>query len=95
MLKNLLDEFADCFSNQPGLCTVIQHEINTTSDFVPRRTRAYRVPEVLKTEIEKQIDELLRLEWTVWITGRRGEIQDGVKVLVYSRPDYSRCRPLA
>ena len=59
MLKNLLDEFADCFSNQPGLCTVI----NTTSNFVPRRTRAYRVHEVLKTEIEKQIDELLRLDF--------------------------------
>jgi len=62
-LCNLLDEFADCFSNQPGLCTVIQHEINTTSDFVPRRTRAYRVPEVLKAEIEKQIDELLQLDF--------------------------------
>ena len=40
VMKDLLDEFADCFSKQPGLCTVIQHEINTTSDFVPRRTWA-------------------------------------------------------
>jgi len=30
-------------------------------DFVPKQTRAYRVPEVLKVETEKQIDELLRL----------------------------------
>ena len=30
-------------------------------DFVPKQTRAYRVPEVLNVEIEKQIDEILRL----------------------------------
>ena len=62
-LKNLLDEFGGCFSSQPGLCTIIHHEINTTKDFVPRRTRAYRVPEVLKIEIEHQIDELLRQDF--------------------------------
>jgi len=62
-LSNLLDEFSDCFSNKPGLCTVIQHEINTTADFIPKRTCAYRVPEVLKGEIERQVDELLRLDF--------------------------------
>jgi len=62
-LTRLLNEFADCFSNKPGLCTVMQHEINTTADFEPRRTRAYRVPEVLKGEIERQIDELLHLDF--------------------------------
>jgi len=60
-LLDLLDEFACCFSNVPGLCTAVQHEINTTPDFKPRQTRAYRVPEVLKVEIERQVDELLRL----------------------------------
>ena len=62
-LSNLLDEYADCFSSKPGLCTVMQHEINTTADFEPKRTRAYRVPEVLKGEIEQQIDELLNLDF--------------------------------
>lgn len=57
----LLDEFCDCFSEVPGLCDKVQHSIHTTPDFVPKRTRAYRVPEVLKVEIERQIDELLRL----------------------------------
>ena len=64
-LSSLLDEFSDCFSNKPGLCTVIQHEINTTTDFIPKRTRAYRVLEVLKGEIERQVDELLRLHRTL------------------------------
>ena len=60
-LLSLLDEFHVCFSNTPGLCTEIQHHIHTTSDFKPRQTRAYRVPELLKAEIECQVEELLRL----------------------------------
>ena len=62
-LLNLLDKFHVCFSNTPGLCTVIQHHIHTTSDFKPRQTRAYRVPELLKAQIEQQVDELLRLDF--------------------------------
>ena len=37
----------------------MQHEINTTADFEPRRTRA----EVLKGEIEWQINEVLHLDF--------------------------------
>jgi len=44
---------------------VIEHEINVTKDFKPRMTKAYRVPETLKIEIEKQVDELLRLGFIV------------------------------
>ena len=44
-LLSLFDEFHVCFSNTPGLCTEIQHRIHTTSDFKPRQTRAYRVPD--------------------------------------------------
>ena len=60
LLLNLLHEFDICFSNTPGLCTKIHH-IHTKPDFKPRQTRAYRVPEVLKANIEHQVDELLRL----------------------------------
>ena len=60
-LLQLLDEFEDCFRDTPGLCTVVQHEIHLTDDFKPRQTRAYRVPELLKAEIEKQISKLLEL----------------------------------
>ena len=35
------------------------HEINVTSDFKPKRLRPYRVPESLKPEVEKQIQEML------------------------------------
>jgi len=61
----VLDEFADVFSDSPGLCTVVEHEINVTSDFHPRMMRAYRVPEMLKREIERQVDELLKAGFIV------------------------------
>jgi len=62
-LLQLLDEFKECFSDAHGLCTVVQHEIYLTDDFKPRQTRAYRVPELLKAEIEKQIAKLLELDF--------------------------------
>ena len=43
----LLDEFADCFAEQPGLCKFGCHEINVTDDFKPKQLRPYRVPEPL------------------------------------------------
>ena len=33
---------------------VVQHEIHLTDDFKHTQTRAYRVPELLKSEIEKK-----------------------------------------
>jgi len=63
-LLQLLDEFKECFRDAPGLCTVAQHDIHLTDDFKPRQTRAYRVPELLKAEIEKQISKLLKLDFT-------------------------------
>jgi len=62
-LLALLDEFKECFSNIPGLCTVVTHEIHLIDDFKPRQTRTYRVPELLKAEIEKQISKLLELDF--------------------------------
>ncbi len=59
-LLKLLDEFAACFSSKPGLILNVEHEIVTTPDFHPRRMKPYRIPEVLKVEVEKQIDQLLR-----------------------------------
>jgi hypothetical protein len=49
-LISLLDEFSACFSKTPGLCSLVLHTIPTTSDFVPKRLHAYRVPENLKRE---------------------------------------------
>ena len=60
-LLALLDRYPECFSDKPGLCTLVTHEINVTSDFKPKRLRTYRVPESLKPEVEKQIQEMLAM----------------------------------
>jgi len=60
-LLALLDKYSECFSEKRGLCTVLQHEINVSADFKPKRLRAYRVPENLKPMVEAQINELLKL----------------------------------
>ena len=62
-LLTLLDEFRECFSDTPGMCMIVEHAIQLTDDFKPRQTRAYRVPELLKVEIEKQISKLLELDF--------------------------------
>ena len=58
---SLLDEFPDVFTERPRLCNVGQHEIHVTSDFKPKRLKAYRVPEVLKPEMARQVKKLLDL----------------------------------
>ena len=60
-LLTILDEFPECFSDFPGFCNVVEHEIHVTKDFKPKRLRAYRVPESIKPEVEKQISEMLQL----------------------------------
>jgi len=83
-LLSILDDFADVFSDSPGLCTVVEHEINVTSDFRPRMTRAYRVPELLKLEIERQVDELLKAGF---IVPSRSPMASGVVCVL--KPDKS------
>jgi len=48
----LLDKYSEYFSEKAGLCTVLQHEINVSADFKPKRLRAYRVPEKLKPMVD-------------------------------------------
>ena len=60
-LLAVLDQFPDCFSDTPGFCDYAEHEIHVTDDFRPKRLRAYKVPELLKPEVERQINELLSL----------------------------------
>ena len=40
---------------------MVTHHIVTTPDFVPKQMRPYRVPEIFKPEVNKQIKELLDL----------------------------------
>ena len=60
-LLSLLDEFADCFIEKPGLCTYVQHKINISPDLILRQFRAYEVPHILQLEAEKQVTELLEI----------------------------------
>jgi hypothetical protein len=52
--------FNDCFSEKPGLCTYVEHSIRISSDFKPLRLREYRVPELLKYEVRRQIGGLIK-----------------------------------
>jgi len=36
-LLAVLDKYSCCFSDKPGLCKVIEHEINVSQDFKPKR----------------------------------------------------------
>ena len=58
-LLRVLDQFPECFSDNPGLCTLVEHEIPVTAEFRPKRLKAYRVPENLKSEVRSQIATLL------------------------------------
>jgi hypothetical protein len=94
-LLNVLDQYADCFSETPGLCNAILHEIPTTADFIPKRLCAYRVPEAMKDEVNRQIRELLELGFIkesnspmvspivcVRKRGQDGQISGGVRICV-------------
>ena len=59
-LLQVLDHFSECFSNKPGLCELVIHEIKVTPEFKPKQFNAYRVPEIFKGEIDRQIGELLK-----------------------------------
>ena len=57
----VLDKYPEVFSEKPGFCPLFEHEIKVTSDFKPKKLRAYKVPELLKPEVERQIKEMLEL----------------------------------
>ena len=58
-LLSLLDKYADCFSKGPGFLNVVNHSIPLIEGFKPKRLSAYRVPEKLKPEVNRQIQEML------------------------------------
>jgi len=60
-LCKLLDRVPEVFSDKPGFCPLLEHTITVSTDFRPKSLRAYKVPELLKPEVEKQIRELLTL----------------------------------
>jgi len=58
-LLELLDEFAVQFSNHPRRCDAAVHRIQTTADFVPWQMGPYCVPDAVKPEVDRQIQDLL------------------------------------
>ena len=60
-LFEVLDRHAKVFVDKPGYCPVLEHEIKVTPDFVPKRLKAYKIPELLKSEVQRQIEEMLSL----------------------------------
>ena len=50
----VLDEFAACFLDKPGLCDVVTHCIVTTPEFVPKQMKPYRVPVAFLSEVNRQ-----------------------------------------
>jgi hypothetical protein len=62
-LLHVLNEFSDCFSETPGFCPYVEHKIVVSPEFKPKRLREYRIPEILKPEIQRQIDELVKMNF--------------------------------
>ena len=100
-LLAVLDKYADCFSERPGCCNLMQHEIHVTEDFKPKRLKAYRVPENLKPEVRRQIQEMLDMDIiqpsksemaspiVCVLKGKQG--QDGVRIAVDYRYVNKHC----
>jgi len=61
LLLAVLDKYPDVFCDKPGLYLGIQHSIPVSPDFRPRRLKGYKIPEKIKPEVKRQIQELLDL----------------------------------
>ena len=55
----ILDKYYEIFSYKPGYTDVVTHRILLKEGFKPRRLAAYRVPEKLKAEVDRQIENML------------------------------------
>ena len=58
-LLKLLDKYADCFSDVPGFCPLVEHTIPLLDSFVPKRLAPYKIPINLRPEVEQQLKDLL------------------------------------
>ena len=52
-LLHVLDQFPECFSDKPGLCEFVTHEIKVMPEFKPKQFKAYMVPEIVNVEIDR------------------------------------------
>src|SRR5437867_5160509 len=47
------------FNNRPGICKAALHQINLVEGFRSKALKPYRIPEALRAEVDRQIDQLL------------------------------------
>jgi transposase InsO family protein len=88
----LLDKFPECFSDTPGCNNTVQHKITVTPEFKPKRLKPYRIPEALKGEVSKQIEQLLELGFVqpsrsemaspIVCVMKGKEVKDGVRIAI-------------
>jgi len=83
-LKDLLWEFREVFNDRPGTYTGAQHEIKLIEGFQPKFNRPYRIPDLLKPEVDRQIEELLK-EGKI----RPSNSQYAHPIVLVSKPDKS------
>ena len=57
----ILDKYPEVFSEKPGFCGIVDHEVPMIDSFRPKHMKAYKVPDKLKEEVGRQITELLVL----------------------------------
>ena len=55
----LMKEYAKIFTPKVGLYPRIQHRIRVDQEFKPKRLRAYKVPELLRGEVRRQLEDML------------------------------------
>jgi len=58
-LLAVLDKYAHVFSDSPGLYEGVSHHIPVTTDFKPRCLKEYKIPDKIKPEVMRQIQDLL------------------------------------
>jgi len=57
-LFKVLDRYPSVFSDKPGFCPFVEHEIKISDDFI---LRAYKVLVLLRPKVDRQISEMLDL----------------------------------
>jgi len=58
-LRSLLRSHDPVFDDKPGESKTAKHVINITEGFEPKPAYPYRIPDKLKAEVDKQIEQLL------------------------------------
>jgi hypothetical protein len=57
-LRELLTEFKEIFSDKPGCCKGVQHEVPLREGFQPKPQKSYRIPEKFVPEVKRQLAQL-------------------------------------